>query len=101
MASTLRCTRRGEHKVGVLEYTLMSEEEVRERAERQREANRNAAASTECTPPPSAPRPGDPGPLGGCQAGCEAPSKGGRRDLTPGYKRERKRPGCGGAPGGI
>jgi hypothetical protein len=44
---------------------------------------------------PARPEKGEPGRLGGCQAGCEAPSEARHRDPTPGYRKE----GGGGRPG--
>jgi hypothetical protein len=44
-------TKMGEHKLVVLEDTLMSDNEARERAGRHREANHASAASTVRTPP--------------------------------------------------
>jgi hypothetical protein len=41
----------GNHKVDILEYTLMSEKEARERAGHLRKANRASAAGTARTPP--------------------------------------------------
>jgi hypothetical protein len=49
-ASTLHVQARGEHKVGVLEDTLMDGKEVRGRAGLQRKSNRATVASTSLTP---------------------------------------------------
>jgi hypothetical protein len=51
-ASMLRCTTKGgEQKVGILEDTLMSEKEARERAGRLQETNRASADGSARTPP--------------------------------------------------